>query len=45
VHDGIFDVLLLLTHDIASCPTFAECRLERHASDEDRGQNSGQRYS
>ncbi len=45
VHEGIFDVLLLLPHDITPCPTFAQCRLERHASGEDRGQNSCQRYS
>ena len=25
VFDGIFDVLLFLTHDITSCPTFSEC--------------------
>jgi hypothetical protein len=25
VLDRIFDVLLFLTHDVTSCPTFAEC--------------------
>ncbi len=43
VVDGIFDVLLFLPYDITSRTTFTECRLEWHASGEERGENSGQR--